>query len=53
MKDCTTCVHCKISGDDRYLTCDKDYCRMSIPDYCDDYEERDDGLVAEQVWDWR
>lgn len=51
--DCTTCKHCVICGDDRYLWCDKDGYRMSIPDYCTDYEEREDSLVATQVWDWR
>ena len=53
MSDCTTCVHCHIWGDDRYLHCDNDVSKMSIPDYCKDYAERDDDLVATQVWDWR
>lgn len=53
MSDCTTCVHCRIYGDDEYLKCEKDNQKMRIPDYCNDYEKRDDGLVAVRVWDWR
>ena len=53
MSDCTTCKHCEIYGDDQYLHCDKDGSKMRIPDYCIDYEKREDELVATLVWDWR
>ena len=55
MSDCTTCKHAYIRGDDRYIGCDIDNGKMSFPNDCSDeyYEERDDGLVLTQVWDWR
>ena len=56
MNDCTTCKHCEACDD--FFSCEiKTYLRVKADMYvgnsCDDYEERDDGLVLTQLWDWR
>jgi len=52
MSDCTTCKYANTC--DTEIFCEaKELVKAYPMEGCSSYEERDDGLVLTQVWDWR
>ena len=51
MSDCTTCKYAETC--DTEILCTDDGKVFKYPRNCFRYEERKDGLVLTQVWDWR
>ena len=52
IEDCTTCKYA--ANCDTEILCEEEARIHKYPvDNCPKYEEREDGLVLTQVWDWR